>query len=1046
MPSGAGKPSQWYIHPDPTLRGAENIVSVTSEAGPYPGAVVPDATNLGQLVPVVSGALSAAAVDIDIRVHEAGGIGVAEYLWREVGATDWKGVDDVRRFWGYHSPLSTAPGSDNCAMAYSTAYHRLVCFHGTSSSTTGLIKYRDIDADRYDEWTSYAPGLTLDTALAAGDHNARMIDLPDGRLMLVVRVGTAAPYDFDVYHSEDGGLTWQRISRAIVDRFCLGTGPTHNLDSQFQLARAGEFIRLVWVNAAATVITLVSSDRGASWAKLTNGDTAFNTTDADDTYIVNLTGVSESGEFLLALVTAATTVKHYYAVGDNDWTNDASGDVTSVQNAKQIVFIQTPEYVYEFIYWSDEAAGVNDGWTVRRARPAQYLDFTNASGIGWEEIQIANTYDCGIAYMPGRLSTCWAGNQIAFMGARRSEGGGTDIDRASGWYQGGWTTRSIYRAAPSKSLDDLTLPFQSRVWTCECDEPSVPAGSPWVKTVVAGGLATATMDYVLLASVAAGDVVRYSRTIAPGAGPAWGQNFGCCFGWVARIDTGDSGVAADQVAVRIQSENQANTTQLDVSIRMGGTVVIYDNIAAATLASVAVSMRTGSAGQFFECRLYMVQNAGPVYNAQLAVFDYETKVWTVSAVVALTSAAAAGNNVVSWGHWVGSHANMTSWWREFWVCEGATQSFTAYQEGFTNPGSMIGANTSPLPAYLTQGASLAWGGLGGAREDEYTGEVLHTYAIENIAVDSPRIEWRSTSMAAQTIILDAGANNRWKPTAAAAFRTNDRQILVDFDTDVAFGSPTAAVTLDATAFGTATLPLEVASRSGTTCTIVVAAGSAGARLVAGELAGCYIRPTDGAAAGLTWKVTRHTGITLYCDEEAATLQAQGLGVGDHMVVFMDHAAVEITMPTEQYMRLRLTETDVAEGYHRIGTLVVGRKTTIDVPLDWAFTDNMQPNITQNRTRGGIAWAYEEAPPQRTVQGRVIGDAERWREQVMFLQRQAGFEAKPTAWVLDGDRKVESCLLARLTSGAQLDQVGWRFDTWDLLRTMGDMTLVLVEEV
>ncbi len=61
----------------------------------------------------------------------------------------------------------------------------------------------------------------------------------------------------------------------------------------------------------------------------------------------------------------------------------------------------------------------------------------------------------------------------------------------------------------------------------------------------------------------------------------------------------------------------------------------------------------------------------------------------------------------------------------------------------------------------------------------------------------------------QTVTLTGGAfPDRMKEhDAIAMFGTNSRTILVDYDDDVAFGSPTAVEALDTTAFGGSSLKL-----------------------------------------------------------------------------------------------------------------------------------------------------------------------------------------------------------------------------------------------
>jgi len=147
------------------------------------------------------------------------------------------------------------------------------------------------------------------------------------------------------------------------------------------------------------------------------------------------------------------------------------------------------------------------------------------------------------------------------------------------------------------------------------------------------------------------------------------------------------------------------------------------------------------------------------------------------------------------------------------------------------------------------------------------------------------------------------------------------------------------------------------------------------------------------------------------------------------------------------MRLRfgVIDTDTAEGDHRLGTIVPGAKLDIDVPMDWSFTDNEQPNVTDHRTRGAVGWSYSEGPDQRTVIGRVVGDVtQRFRDRLRFLQRMIGYEVRPVALILDEDKFQP--MLCKQRAGNQQDNAAWYVDTNGIRRTAGDVSLTFVEEV
>ena len=80
--SCANSPDSYFIVPDLLLVGESNVVSVTSEQGPYPGAAAAGDDNLGRLLPLQSGRLTTSAESVAYRLQRAGGVDKAEFIWR----------------------------------------------------------------------------------------------------------------------------------------------------------------------------------------------------------------------------------------------------------------------------------------------------------------------------------------------------------------------------------------------------------------------------------------------------------------------------------------------------------------------------------------------------------------------------------------------------------------------------------------------------------------------------------------------------------------------------------------------------------------------------------------------------------------------------------------------------------------------------------------------------------------------------------------------------------------------------------------------------
>jgi hypothetical protein len=205
--------------------------------------------------------------------------------------------------------------------------------------------------------------------------------------------------------------------------------------------------------------------------------------------------------------------------------------------------------------------------------------------------------------------------------------------------------------------------------------------------------------------------------------------------------------------------------------------------------------------------------------------------------------------------------------------------------------------------------------------------------------------------------------------------------------------------------------------------------------------------TSGSSTGKTYKITRHPSLNRVVFDAESFGAIGDPSPGDQFCIFSSNGVLKYASESASraYMRIRLADTDTAEGYHQLGTIVAGVSIDVDVPMDWAHTDNEQPNVTSYRTKSGIAWAFQEGPSQRTIEGRVVGDAERWREKFRNMMRQIGYEGKACALVLNADQTPETLMLGRVKSGASLDQAGWYKDSFNIMRTAGDLSLTFVEE-
>ncbi len=1054
----AGKPEAYFVVPDPYT---PEVASVSSQAGVYPGLTT--STTPGRLVPMQSGEnLDAAVADAyDYRIVRAGGTNTAEFVYRQVASPEnpYLGKDDIRNWWGTHCPISVSPWVRNNSVMWNAPSRRLFVCGGALSGNTVAVYYRNVDTDRFDAYT-FAYNIALRQSLHATDSaGVAMVSLYDGTCIMVVRNTTAT--DFDVYRSMDPTTNdWTLISRDIVQRF-RGSTVAQGTRAQIRVAASGDFVRLCFVGPVAgsdcPLYTMVSQDRGASWVAAADNTLATFTTAtvADDYCPFDICGVGETGSFVLACrigpaFPLSSRLLIYSAYGAGNWPSAMSSvvgfDTSKIvpEEIRAITLVSNESFVYAYALWSDRTSGANDGWVMGRIPVPSY----SSSPANWQFIALSsiNGFD-GMDLLPGRIKAVSCGNGFYFYGCTRTEASPvTAQTNGFAWYSGTWTKRSLGDAGPSQNPTAFATPMWDLVWAHNYGKPSDATGTAWTRVTAGTGADTLQASGLSMTQSTIGSAIYYQHAEATAG--TWFTSGGVWY-FMVRLGT-TSGTNAEHSLV-VWMPNAAVTLAYGFRVKIQPTSVVLDDEWGAGLSTISgLTLNTGANGAFHIIRV-SVGALGT--NCRVEVQDTATGTWYSSSAINLTSTAGA---ILSQARWGISNQTVAgseqSWWRDFACTMDGTQ-LNRQAANMVDAGAadavnlLFGAVCQPSPQYLEYGLYLSWTGLYGTENDNWTGTMAYTYPGESVLVDSPRIAWHTEDVSATgTIVLYVGTSttHRFSHDAIALFGCNNRYALVDYDNNVGFSSPTATETVDFTAYGSGATPLTVYSLSGNTLFV---SGSS-FKWTTGELVGFYVRMLTGSAAGLTFKVTRHPAAdTLIFDGESTSLGTQGVNVGNTFCIFAPYAVKKYSVfqGLNPYMRIRLADADTAEGYHQLGTAVAGRAVNVDVPLDWAHTDDDQPNVTSYRTKSGIAWAFAEGPTQRTYTGRVVGDAERWREKFRNMFRQISYEAKACALVLNADQTPESLMLGRVKSGASLDNAGWYRDSNGIMRTTGDLSLTFVEE-
>lgn len=1069
-------PQGFIIFPDPGF--SESSVTATTEAGASLGPVVPAEGNLGQMLPVQTGHLDVGSnsSELELLQKSAGGQDSgAEWSWRKSGEGDeqWRGTDDPRRFRGYSSPFAGTANNENLAAIYSTRFNRIVLIAGAD------IRYRSLEGD-YDSWSSATP-ITYELINASDTPVSRIgqdaCELDDGTLLLLVHMNFLNPStglytrDFDIYRSDNGGTTW----RMVLSRLLLGNASVPfddtNQFSKPRIESSGRFVRVCYVDTLGELHTMASSDRGASWVELPTL-TLFTNDGLRDAYPFDITGYEDQyGKFLLVYQSDSTRYELAIAPGVDEWNVVTLGGSTVTGALMSLGVVRHQGY---FVVWAwDENAGggSNDsGWQMMRVKPDDIAIFGLNNAEALQLTHVARWRPCATNLISAGPSI------LSWFLLADSEVAGLWRNRPGIAYQGGWSQRSFGiqgRGWANPMFQNQAFGVDGH-WGVTMGTPA-PIGNPnasshtqWT-AAVAGGSQNYTEQRLRLTGTAPGHKYSFSWVQAVSALLGGWCNYagiGTTFYWVMRTDPNDGAITSHEMGVQITSSlSSAVSGRIQCTARIAHDgLAIYDQNASGTVWSISVAANTFN--EFHEFRLILTPNLLGDVSARLMwrkasswAGDWEEGALTAALAV---GPLAAPTNIMEFGNLGQTQSgSMQSYWREIGYINGDGKYRLG---GAQNPNALAGGLASSESLYAQGNRSISWGGTTPQRGDTWDATTRHSHGAESTLSPSPSIYWESLSASAQELIFDAGENKVWEIRDIALIGTNASQATIDFSTDAAFTSPLGEVELGAFILDRAS-SLLVDTVSGNTFTW--AASAAGNETpLPGSLTGMYVNIL---ALSQSFLVTKHLEDgRVHLDTGGLSLDVDlGLGPGDKVEFFRDRmlGPVPDTSATCRYMRITF-DGDPVGGTHKLGAVVPGVSMALKVPLEWAQTDNQQPNVTEYRTKSGVQWSYEEGPPQRTFIGRIVGDAftrqnEQYRDRLRGL---CGFTLRPVVLVLDdtdyeivapsnvfAHSALRTMIYGRITSGGQLEAAAWYTDdsyggSLEILRQSSDVSINITEEV
>lgn len=873
----ATTPDPHFILPDDQLTGIDALDSITSQEGPRPGFSEPLTANLGTMVPITSGWPSTAYA-LTYQIQHSGGLYEGEWIQKDDadGAAQWFGTNDFRLIRAPHDPFGGAANQMiGSTMLYSTVYDRLLLISKeTSDDTTYNISYR-ASGGNPQNWTTttftVSRGSSAEVSIEGWEDRG-------GVLHLLTRFTNRDDnIDFDHWASTDGGLTWSRIGRSLLERslgkFSLPTGIR-----RMRVQRSGDYVRWLMVDGSGDCTVLLSRNRGASWTSLGDGgisSSLYAKGNTYDEYSIDMVGVGdESGTFIIHTFHSQDVVTYYAASGDDHFAS--TGTLTGETSSKRILLARGPAKIYA-MYSRDDPEFT--GWKTFHQNRNAALDTPTQAGI-WPATDDIGYYFPFAQFMIATGGTLWfwGGIMDDFAGAVRQQGSAFFglLD---------WDRRTIHDTGYSAAT---TGKIWTRYWVSLFGHPA-QNGGPIAESSNNSTLSWAINRTRIADDNSTGQYYRWNYT-DPSTTMDWITD-GSLFSWIAEADTvGD--VNSDRMAFHVRGGD--GTLTFDVSVRMDDSsqVRVYDNAATSSLTLIADA---GVGATYVEFRLALRKLSSDVL-ADLSWKALSGDTWSNTGTLTLATTASATQSIYRWGHIEAGGTERTSFWR----VAAHRQDDNLRQFNFSNPSNLNGRLLSPSPVLVDDSVWVGWTGGMAFEGDEWEGHSDYDFAAANLFTPQLDSVWRSTSTNTQDIILKAdGVHARFSHDGCALFNTTTRTSYIHYSTTSDFATVNAAFTMSADVF---TSGIDTVFGTAVKITDTSAAESY-------DLKGAYLGVLTGTAAGRTWEIERqisHSGAEFILHlASTQSLLSLGMVATDSVVVWLPQMGATWAGQTYQYMRIRL---------------------------------------------------------------------------------------------------------------------------------------------
>lgn len=944
------------VVPDPRFRWDADNVTATSQAGPVPG--VPEAQETTEMVLEQTGS-QAATGELYYKTVQAGHPGDgASMVWRYAtdGSDDWRGWDP---------PVSISQGLE--VLDGTTAVGRwadphavaladgTICVAVSKESRYTVVWVRNVDTGVWTEVEVFDPGSAYSTT----EPYPSLVELPSGRLLCLYwrEWGGGATVQLRASYSDDGGLTWQFAQKA-----CLAEpiDTTDYVPGRIRAAYLGGQIAMV----AAMVEQSGPEDQVHQWASNDLGasfDPVSQLTGSDRAYPdITATGGSLVVAYISSTASSGSSYPPYCRILGSAYESlQAAAFFACQSHWDQMEWGSQSGGVFtdgEMSIWADEDGRL---WVMGRDHDGSALDEvmvrTSADGgQTWTDPGRGPAPAYGVATWRGQdgstypleLSVC-AHRGRAFVAHRFAASPGSRGPSLCGFWVGGYTTVCLPQETAA-ALTPLTVAGFTATWL-PYDFPE-STGGVWSASSTGTRVLNSTgMRFTTTAGqLERCQTLSVSGTVAEGI-------------YVlaeVRVESGQADIqlrTSDATPIQRTLEVRVTTTQVEA----------YDVDGGSSIGTVSTSDADGAYIQVLAC--LEGSTAKVWYRPVTASGDRK---WTEvgNRPVMGTTATTTSNRVQ-----FGQGASSDTYWRLVSFCSDEWTEQGLYgQDNWTD---LLGRAYMPTPVWVDGGTSVQAVDGPTFRGEDWRAPPAYRYPVSNVFPDvagSPRRAWRSvddtTTADIEVKVGDSITHIMGSLLAVGLYDANFGT--AELQGQDSFGVWSVIATLDRRAqsglywgrsdrvirpqTGGATVPFYLPTH--------ILAGSYLAFEDAGE--GKKVRRIETNSPG-SWNTNRTSLQTRILLESIDGTE----GASGTAAELWSKDSTHLIPTTSRYRRyrLRIPAQDTAEGYFRIGSMLLGHFSPTGAYLQqpgWGTAREWAVNWEQVEGRSGARTIKALGPTRR----------------------------------------------------------------------------------